>query len=185
MKDEDAIFFDGWASLGQTAILAPLLYLTVVAAIRVSGKRTTGQMNNFDWIVTVAIGSITASGIVIEKVSYAEAALAIAILMGMQWALTKIVRRSARVARIVKSRPRLLVEDGRLYEDALRAERITEDEVHAALRQAGVPSLLGVRYMALENDGTFSVVTRSGADDAAGHRPGGPGDVIGGLSRRT
>ena len=178
------VLFDGWTALAKTAIATPILYALVVVAVRASGKRTTGQMNNFDWIVTVAIGSITASGIVIEKVSYAEAALAILILMAMQWALTKLVWTSKRVARVVKSRPRLLVEDGRLYQDALRAERITEDEIHAALRQAGVPSLVGVRYMALENDGNFSVITRGGADDASGHRPGDPGDVIGRLSRR-
>lgn len=181
MSDENAIFFDGWESLAQTALLTPLLYLTVVLAIRVSGKRTTGQMNNFDWIVTVAIGSITASGIVIERVSYAEAGLAIAILIALQYALTKLVWRSERAARIVKSRPRLLVEDGHLNRDALKAERISEDEIHAALRQAGIPSLHGVRWMALENDGNFSVLTREGADDASGHVPGEPGSVMGKL----
>ena len=184
MSDDTAIFFDGWAGLAQTAILAPLLYLVVVAAIRVSGKRTTGQMNNFDWIVTVAIGSITASGIVIEKVALSEAVLAIAILVGLQWALTKLVRKSDRVARVVKSRPRLLVEDGRILDGAMTAERVSRDEVHAALRQAGVPSILSVRWMALENDGNFSVVTRAGADDADGHAPGEPGSVMGKVYER-
>lgn len=178
MHDEKAIFFDGWDGLAQVAVVAPLIYLIVVAAIRVSGKRTTGQMNNFDWIVTVAIGSIMASGIVIEKVALSEAALAIGLLIGMQWVLTTLVLKSERIARIVKSPPRLLVDEGEMQRGAMRNERVSEDEIRAALRQAGVPSMTDVRWLSLENDGTFAVVTRQGADDATGHRPGAPGDVI-------
>ena len=163
MSDQDAIFFDGWDGLAQVAVVAPLVYVAVVVAIRLSGKRTTGQMNNFDWIVTVAIGSIMASGIVIEKVSLAEALLAIGLLIGMQWVLTKLVFESDRVARVVKSRPRLLVEEGEMRREAIAAERVTEDEIHAALRQAGIASVRRVRWMALENDGNFSVVTREDA----------------------
>lgn len=180
MENLGAIFFDGWQGLLQTAILAPLVYFAVVAAIRLSGKRTTGQMNNFDWIVTVAIGSIMASGIVIERVTLSEALLAIFMLIGLQWALTKLVRRNRHLSRAVKSRPRILIEDGALREEALAKERVTEDEVHAALREAGIPSVRWVRWMALENDGNFSVITRG---DAAGLAAGGEDDVMAELRR--
>ena len=163
------VFFDGWQGLLSAAIAAPVLYALVVVAVRVSGKRTTGQMNNFDWIVTVAMGSIVASGIVIDKVSVTDAALAIVVLLSMQWALTKASQRSGRIDGVVKSAPRLLMLDGAFLRDAMRAERVTEDELTAKLRGQGIARLSEVSAVILENDGTFSVMERKetdrGADD--------------------
>ena len=158
------VLFDGWKALGATLIAAPLLYALVVVGVRLSGKRTTGQMNNFDWIVTVAIGSITASGIVIDKVSVAEAGLAITLLLGMQWSLTKLTQRSRRADQAVKAAPRLLVLDGVILDEALSDERVTRDEVMAKLRGQGIARLSEVGAVILENDGTFSVLHRQETD---------------------
>ena len=57
----DNLFVDGFVPLLRVVISVPLIYFAVVAFVRASGKRTTGQMNGFDWIVTVAMGSLVAS----------------------------------------------------------------------------------------------------------------------------
>ena len=70
------IFFDGWGGLLRILIAGPVIYLAIIVFIRFSGKRSTSQMNNFDWLVTVALGSLIASGIIVENVTVAESAFA-------------------------------------------------------------------------------------------------------------
>ena len=133
----DKLFFDGVEPLLRILVSVPLMYFAVIAFVRVSGKRTTSQMNGFDWIVTVAMGSLVASGIVSRSVPLADALFAIALLLALQYAVTRTVRRSEAFAALIKSEPRLLVRDGRFLPKALAAERLTEGEVMSTVRGRG------------------------------------------------
>ena len=55
--DISAIFHDGWKDYVRIGLAAPVIYLTIIAFIRLAGKRSTSQMNNFDWVVMVALGA--------------------------------------------------------------------------------------------------------------------------------
>jgi uncharacterized membrane protein YcaP (DUF421 family) len=52
----DPLFYDGMGDLLRTVFSAAIMYSAVVLAVRIFGKRSASQMNNVDWIVTVAIG---------------------------------------------------------------------------------------------------------------------------------
>lgn len=58
----------------------------------------------------------------------------------------------------MKSEPTLLVRDGTCLEEAMRRQRVTRDEIEAALREHGMVDLAAVRYVVLETDGTLTVV---------------------------
>lgn len=67
----DMLFFDNIDKLGRIVLTAVTVYVLIVIITKVSGKRSTSQLNNFDWIVTVMIGSLGASTIVKEtKIRY-------------------------------------------------------------------------------------------------------------------
>lgn len=172
----DKILFDSAGAALRVVVSVPLLYVAVVAFVRVSGKRTTSQMNSFDWIVTVAMGSLLASGMVSRSVPVADAVLAIALLLGLQFLVTKLVRRGGAVASLVRAEPRLLVRDGRFLPEALARERVSEGEVMSAVRGQGVTSLAGVAAVVLETDATLSVIPR-----ATGEGPG-PLAVLDGVA---
>ena len=156
--------FDGWEGIIKVLIAAPIMYISVVGAIRIIGKRSTSQMNNFDWIVTVAIGSLTASGIILDSVTVSEALAAIACLLAAQYVLTQIVARSKLAAQVVKASPALLVNDGQFVHEALRRERVTVSEVMAALRENGLISVDEAQWVILETDATFSVIKKGDRD---------------------
>lgn len=159
------ILFDGWGNIVAIAVSAPLAYVAIIAFIRLAGKRSTSQMNNFDWIVTVAMGSLVGSLLVIEDVTLAEALFAIGMLMGLQFLFTLGAARFEWVERIIKSRPALLF-DGEFRRAAMHQERITQSEIHAAIRENGLSQLSDVRFVVLESDASFSVVPhRSGEGD--------------------
>jgi len=170
--------FDGWEGIIEVLLAAPIIYVAVILAIRLTGKRSTSQMNNFDWIVTVAIGSLTASGIVIESVSVLEAITAIAFLLGAQYLVTKGIFVSDTLTKVTKASPTLLVHNGEMIREALKQERVTPDEIMAAVRENGLLRMEDVQWVILETDATLSVIPRddrdfSGAqfDDVRGFPP--------------
>lgn len=161
MSGEPNLIFGGLGPLRDVLISTPLIYAMTVAMVRISGKRTTSQMNNFDWVVTVAMGSLVASGMVSKSTSVTTVAFAIALLLALQWIVTRSVLASRFVESAVKADPRLLVGDGRPIESAMRAERVAMSELLAAAREAGCRDLDDVAALVLETDGTFSVFAKA------------------------
>lgn len=156
--------FDGWEGIVKICIAAPTMYVFVIAAIRITGKRSTSQMNNFDWIVTVAIGSLTASGIILDSVTISEALTAITLLLGAQYVLTKGFLASGKLTKLAKASPTLLVHDGQFIRKAMRKERVMTSEVMAALRENGLLCIEEAQWVILETDATFSVIPKGERD---------------------
>ena len=68
----DMLFFDSTQTLIRMVVSAVVVYICIVLFHKVSGKRSTSQLNNFDWVVTVMIGSIGASTIILKNVPIIE-----------------------------------------------------------------------------------------------------------------
>ena len=160
-----SILFDTDDSLLRVVGSVPFIYLAVVAFIRLSGKRTTSKMNSFDWIVTVAIGSLVAAGVILEDTHIVEVLVAIAMLIGLQYLLTIGIVKSATFETIVKNGPVLLLYDSQMLKQAMDHERISEREILAAVRSSGASTIKAVRAIVLENDATLSVLLHADADD--------------------
>lgn len=154
------MLFNGWDTLLRTLIVGVLAYVVLVVFLRVSGKRTLSKMNAFDLIVTVALGSTLATVLLSKDVALAEGALAFALLIGLQFAVTWSSVRSRWVRRLATGEPMMLLYRGKFLPASLRQARVTEDEVRAAIRSAGVDTLEKVQAVVLETDGSFSVVPR-------------------------
>ncbi|MEP7187788.1 MAG: YetF domain-containing protein [Roseiflexaceae bacterium] len=157
------MLFDSFTGLARVLIVGVSAYAALVAMLRISGKRTLSKMNAFDFVVTVALGSILATILLSKDVALAEGILAFALLIGLQFVVAWFSVRSAALRRLVKSEPCLLLYQGAYLHNVLRAERVTEDEVRAAVRAQGIAGLEQVESVVLETDGTFSVARR--ADD--------------------
>lgn len=156
----EGMFFDGWAGLVRTLVIGVMAYVVLIVFLRISGKRTLSKMNAFDLIVTVALGSTLATVLLSKDVALAEGAVAFAVLVGLQFIVTWSSVRARWVRRLVTGEPRMLYYRGRLLPDALRAARVTVDEVEAAVRSSGMASLEGASSVILETDGSFSVIKR-------------------------
>jgi uncharacterized membrane protein YcaP (DUF421 family) len=155
------MFFDNWGGLARVIVVGVLAYVALVALLRISGKRTLSKMNAFDFVVTVALGSTLTTILLSKDVALAEGIVALGLLIGLQFVLTWLSVRSSTVDRLVKSEPTLLYHRDRFLWDAMRRERVTEDEVRAAIRNAGFASLESVEAVVLETDGTFTGLPRT------------------------
>lgn len=145
----------------EIAIAGVALYIFTVLFIRVLGKRATAQMNNFDWLIAVATGSLLASGILLRDISLAGALLAITILGLCQYVVTRFFSRSQEMASRLRANPTLLTHKGHWLDEAMRRERVTRAEVMARLRQEGLFGIDEANWVVLEMDGRLSVLPRA------------------------
>ena len=138
------IFFDDWGTLGRVALLALLAYGILVFMLRVSGKRTLSKMNIFDFVFVVALGSALANTILNPDASLAKGMTAIATLVALQVLLSWLCVLSHRVDGWLNGTPMVVLVRGEFDRAAMRRERVTEEEVRAAVRNRGLASVEAV-----------------------------------------
>lgn len=84
--------------------------------------------------------------------------LGAATILRLNWIVVELAFRSKRARRLLEPMPTLLVHNGRILEEKLPRERITLDDLHAALRRSGVVDPARVRFAILEETGQISVI---------------------------
>lgn len=152
------LLFDGWDPVLRVLAFGPLAFVSLVLLLRISGKRTLSKMNAFDFVVTIAIGSLFATVVINENVSLITGVTAFAVLIAAQYVVTWISVRSDSFERFIKSEATLLYRNGQMMSKALRRVRVTEREVEAMTRRIGLPNLDEAAAVILEADGSVSVV---------------------------
>lgn len=160
------MFFDGWQPLLRTLVVGALAYGVLISLLRMSGKRTLAKMNAFDFVVTVALGSTLATILLSKDVTLAQGSLALALLIGLQFMVTWSSVRIGWIRALVTGEPTLMFYRGEFLPGEMKRARVTEEEVRAAVRDAGIGGMDVVEAVVLETDGTFSVVA-GGSDDGS------------------
>jgi uncharacterized membrane protein YcaP (DUF421 family) len=155
------MLFSGFEGIWRTIIVGLCAYVVLVGVLRITGKRTLSKMNAFDLVVTVALGSTLATVLLSKDVALAEGVTAFLLLAVAQYVVTWTSVRSRRFRRWIKADPRALLRDGEMIDEALREERVTRDDVEAAIRGAGHGDPAAIALVMLETDGSMSVVPRT------------------------
>lgn len=160
--------FNNWSALIHTLTVGSLAYLILIVLLRISGKRTLSKWNAFDFIVTVAFGSILATLLLSQKTSLAQGILGFGLLVLLQFLISWLSVHSGVVQKLIKAEPALLLAQGEFQQDALKRERVTKGEVLAAIRASGLSAVEDVEAVVLETDGSFSVIEKlNGKSDSA------------------
>ena len=152
------MWFDSVSDLIRVLLVGGAAYITVVVLLRTTGKRTLAKLNAFDLVVTVALGSTLATILLSQDVSWTEGALALALLAVLQTVVAWGTTRRPNLRQFVTARPTLVLRDGEPLQDALRAERMSLDEIRQAVRSSGSGDLADVAAVVLESDGSLSVI---------------------------
>jgi len=158
------MFFDDWFGLIRIFIVGVLAYAALIIFLRVSGKRTLSKWNAFDFVVTIALGSTLASVVVSKDVVLIEGVIAFALLIGLQFVITRLSVKFDFIKNVVKAEPTLLFDKGEFLPEVMRRQRVAESEIRAAIRSNGLAAIEEAEAVVLETDGTFSVVKKSAND---------------------
>ena len=155
------MFFHSWGSVGHVVLASATVFIIVVALLRLVGQQALARMSGFDVVFAVTLGSVIATVAVSRDVAVVDAIAALLTLLGLQEIIRYFQSRFLRIHHAVRQPPRVVLWDGQLLEDRLRASSISADEIRAAIRKAGLRSLSDARIVVLENDGDWSVVAKS------------------------
>jgi len=145
-------------SLVEKLIRPVLVYLFLLVAFRLAGKRQLGQMTAFDLVVLLIISNVVQNAMIGNDNSLGGGLFGATAILLLNAAVAWLTFRFKRVERIVEHMPTVLVRGGRILRESLRRERLSPSEFRAALRRHGVVSLRDVRYVILEENGQLSVL---------------------------
>lgn len=131
----------------------------VTFIVRVVGLRSFSKMTAFDFISTVATGSLLANAATAaEWQSFVQSCISIAAILGVQYALAWLRRKSAMARGLLENEPVLLMRDGKFLRKAMRETRVAESDVRAKMREANVLDPDRIRAVVLESTGDLSVL---------------------------
>ena len=134
------------------------IYLFLIVALRLLGRRQLAQLSALDLIVVLLLGSAVETAMIHGDLSLPAGLIAAGTLLAVNRLLTLVFLRSPRLSQLVNGGPILLVHDGEVVESHCRRVGLTRPDLDAALRGRGYEDAAEVREAVLETDGTISVV---------------------------
>ncbi len=139
-----------------------VVYLAVLLGFRLIGKREVGQLAPFDLALMLLIANAVQNAMVGPDSSLGGGLTAAFVLLGVNYLLGRLAVRSRKVEKLLRGRARILVNRGHVYEESLREEGITHEDLLQALRENGCATLEECRLVVLEVDGRISIVENKG-----------------------
>ena len=150
-------------SVAEKVLRSVVVYGFMLVAFRFTGKRQVGQLTPFDLIVLLIISNGVQNAVIGPVNSLCGGLIGAAAILALNYGIVELAYRSKRARRLLEAHPTLLIHNGRLLQDNLRRERVTFDELLAALRRNGVLDPAHVRVAVLEENGGISVIPREPA----------------------
>jgi uncharacterized membrane protein YcaP (DUF421 family) len=147
--------FDLDVSVLEKLIRPVLIYAFLAIALRLAGKRELAQLNSLDFVVLLAVANAVQNGIIGDDVSVTGAVLGASALFVLNGALAVVLFRSPRLRVLIEGTPRVLIKMGVMDYEALRKERLTVDQLMAAIATQGADGIDDVEEAVLEPNGTI------------------------------
>jgi uncharacterized membrane protein YcaP (DUF421 family) len=145
-------------SLAEKLVRSMAVYLFLLVAFRIAGKRQLSQITSFDLVVLLIISNVVQNAVIGNDNSLGGGLFGATVIFVLNGFVAWLTFRFKRVERLVEHTPTVLVKGGRILRDNLRRERLSLPEFRAALRRHGLVSLRDVRYVILEEDGHITVL---------------------------
>ena len=141
----------------QMALRAVIVYAVTLAMVRLGKKRFMGKATAFDVILGIMLGSIVSRAIT-GNAPLVPALAATTALIALHSALTAVACRWHGFGEMIKGRPRVLVQNGRKDEEAMRTAHLTDRDLEEDLRRHGMTSIEGIAEAQLERNGDISII---------------------------
>ncbi|TXE07955.1 DUF421 domain-containing protein [Gelidibacter salicanalis] len=139
------------------------IYVAVILYTRIFGKRSFSKMSSFDFAMTVAVGSMIASTVLSDSVSFLEGAVGLLVVYSLQLAAA-FLRRFPWFRKLTDNEPTLLMDGQTLLRDNMKAVRVTEGDIRSKLREANVIKMTDIKAVIFETTGDIVVLHKNGAN---------------------
>jgi uncharacterized membrane protein YcaP (DUF421 family) len=138
-----------------------VVYVFLIAILRLTGKRQIGQLAPFDLVLLLVLSNSVQNAINGGDNSLTGGIISAVTLISLNYAVGMLTYKSKFLEGVIEGRPQVLIHDGKLFKDVLEREQLTMHELNAALREAGCAAIEEVHFAVLETNGKISVKTMS------------------------
>jgi uncharacterized membrane protein YcaP (DUF421 family) len=143
----------------DSVIKATVVFFALWAILRVSGRRTLGEMTAFDFVLFMIIGGSTQRAITGQDYSLMNALLLVATFVTLDVALSILELKSPFFRRVLNAMPMILVENGCPMTERMKRARITQDNIlESARRLQGLERIDQIKFAILEATGEITIV---------------------------
>lgn len=143
-----------------TLIRTLIMYIFVVGALRLMGKRQIGELEASELVVTIIISDIAAIPITNIEVPLLTNAAAILVLMVLEMALSYLAYRNTAVRMVLYGKPSTFYRNGSFNQQEMMHQRFNVADIMEELRNNGICSLNDVEFIVMETNGKVSVILK-------------------------
>lgn len=151
----------------EIVLRAAIIFFVLWAFLRVMGRRELSEMTPFDLVVLIVIGDLIQQGVTQGDLSMTGSALAAGTMVALTIIISTFTYWFRPARRFFKGVPLIVVRDGEIYDEALKAQRIDSEFLNDAARQQGIADIDEVALGVLEPDGMISFVKRPKDEEPA------------------
>ena len=144
-----------------TIIRTVLLYLLIVAAMKIMGKRQIGQMQLSELVTVTMLSELASYSILDTDIPLAYSVIPVFVLISIEVSISYFSVKSRFISRLFDGKPSFIIYKGELNQKELASSRLTLTEVISEIRTAGYKSISEIYYMILEPGGKVSVIPKS------------------------
>jgi uncharacterized membrane protein YcaP (DUF421 family) len=150
-------------------IRAVVIYVALLIALRLFGKREVGQFTLYDLVFILLVANALQPAITGPDTSVVGGVVLIVALVGTNYAVGKLDN-MPRFHRLFTPAPAVIVKDGKYLDDVMKREGVDKEEVEMSMREHGIMDMKEVQLAVLEPDGTISIVPTTVAVTRTKHR---------------
>lgn len=135
-----------------------ILYVFIIVAIRLMGKRQISDMQPSELVVTLVISDIASLPMQNVSQPLLSGVVPVLVLVALEIATSVFMLKNRRFRRAVCGTPVVVIENGAILQKQMKRLRMSTEELCAQLRQQGIFSLQDVQYCIVETNGSLSVL---------------------------
>ena len=144
-----------------SAIRALLLYIIIIFAVRMMGKRQISEMQTSELVITLLMSNIASIPMQDTEQSMLSGIVPIMVLLVCEITISYLMLKKSGIRRLICGKPVIVINDGTIDQQAMKELRISTEDLFEQLRQKDIFDISQVAYAILETNGKMSVFKKS------------------------
>ncbi len=135
-----------------------ILFLSLILAMRLMGKRQLGELELSELVVAVLVADIASIPLQNPSLPLSYGLIPLLVLFCCELIISGLTYRSVSLRKLLYGRPNLIIEHGHIAQQAMHRNRFTLDELTQELRNQGILDIASVEYAVLETNGRLNII---------------------------
>ncbi len=146
-----------------TAVRTVIIYIFIITAMRIMGKRQLGELQPAELVVTLLISDLAAVPMQESGMPLLNGLIPIMMLVALELLLSVLMMKIPAFHRLIGGKAKIVVNDGKIDASAMKGMRLTVEDLMETLRQQGTFDITDIQYAIVEANGKISVYPKPGA----------------------